>query len=122
MKTLTFALPLLGACLLTAQFIPDKKVVIHPAVESLAVRTGSVEGPGTGLASTTPTTPAARGGAGGPGRAGRAGRGNATPPPIPPPPPAPGIPAAAVAVEQKAQGKRPAIPVGEAFDGLGEGF
>src|SRR5215831_6802161 len=115
MKTLTSVFLLATASLLHAQFIPDKKVVIHPAVESPAVRTGSVQGPGSGLASTTPTTPAARGG---PGRAGRAGRGNATPPPIPPPPPAPEIPAAAVAVEQKAQGKRPAIPVGESFDGL----
>jgi len=119
MKTLTFVFPLLAASLLPAQFIPDKKVVIHPAVESPAVRTGSVQGPGSGLASTTPTTPAARGG---PGRAGRAGRGNTPPPPIPAPPPAPEIPAAALAVEQKAQGKRPAIPVGESFDGLGEGF
>jgi hypothetical protein len=64
--------------------------------------------------------PAARGGAN--ARGGRSGRGPATPPPIPPPPPAPDIAAAATAVQQSTQGKRPAIPVEAAFDGLGEGF
>jgi hypothetical protein len=123
MKTLTLlgaGFTLLTTCILTAQFIPDKKVVIHPAVESKAVRLGAIQGPGTGLAATPPTQPAARGGANA-ARGGRAGRGG-TPPPIPPPPQAPEISAAGVAVQQTAQGKRPAIPAGAAFDGLGEGF
>jgi hypothetical protein len=112
--------PALLACTAAAQFIPDKPVTIHPAVESKAVRLGSVQGPGTGLASQPPTMPAARGGAG--GRAGRVGRGPTNPPPIPPPPAAPDIPPAAATIEQKGQGKRPAIAVGVSFDGLGEGF
>jgi hypothetical protein len=36
--------------------------------------------------------------------------------------PAPVITAASAAVEQKAQGKRPAVPLLESFDGLGSGF
>jgi hypothetical protein len=123
MKTLTLALLLVApftTFLLTAQFIPDKQVVIHPAVESKAVRLGSIQGPGAGLASTAPTMPAARGGAN--ARGGRGARGNTNPPPIPPPPPAPDIPAAAAAVEQKAQGKHTALPIGDSFDGLGTGF
>ena len=102
------------------QFIPDKPVVIHPAVESHPEQEGALKGPGNGLGETPPTPPAARG-----GRAGRAGRGRAGrggPPPIPPPPPAPEIGAAGRAVEQTTQGKRPAIPVGASFDGLGDGF
>src|SRR6516164_5695566 len=71
------------------QFIPDKQVVIHPAVNSQAVRDGSLKGPGAGLGATPPTSPAARGGAGA-GRAGRGGRAGG-PPPVPPPPPAPEI-------------------------------
>src|SRR5215469_1193284 len=79
------------------QFIPDKPVVIHPAVVSEAVRQGATEGTALGLSSPIP--PAARGGAGA-GRAGRAGRGAAAgPPPIPPPPPAPEISAAGAAPE-----------------------
>src|ERR1035438_8063787 len=34
------------------QFIPDKPVVIHPAVESKPERQGATEGPGTGLGTT----------------------------------------------------------------------
>jgi hypothetical protein len=102
------------------QFIPDKAVVIHPAVESTAVRQGPTEG--TALGASSPIPPAARGGAGA-GRAGRAGRGAAAgPPPIPPPPPAPEISAAGAAVEQPKQGERPAIEPLTSFDGLGEGF
>ncbi len=110
-----FALSLFAVtCLGTAQFIPDKAVVIHPAVESQPERQGAIKGPGTGLGATPPTPPAARGGA----RAPRAGG----PPPIPPPPPAPEINAAGSAVEQTTPGKRPAIEPVAAFDGLGEGF
>ncbi|HEV2445814.1 MAG TPA: hypothetical protein VGS58_07830, partial [Candidatus Sulfopaludibacter sp.] len=104
----------------TAQVLPDKPVTVHPAVESVPVREGAGRGPGTGLGATAPTPPAARGGGGG-ARGGRAGRGG-TPPPIPLPPPAPEIKAAGAAVEQTAQGKRPAIPALAGFDGLGEGF
>jgi hypothetical protein len=99
------------------QFIPDKPVVIHAAVESQPERRGEIKGPGAGLGATPPTPPAARGGAGRAG--GRAGRGE---PPIPPPPPAPEIGKAGAAVEQTAQGSRPAIEPGASFDGLGEGF
>jgi hypothetical protein len=107
------------------QFIPEKPVVIHPAVESQAERSGSTEGPGKGLGATPPTPAAARGGAGaaGGGRAARGGAGRAgTPPPIPPPPPAPEIKGAGAAVEQTTQGNRAAIQAGASFDGLGEGF
>ena len=83
-----------------AQFIPDKAVVIHHAVESRPERQGATKGPGTGLGSTPPTSPAARRGAGTGGRTTRA-RGT---PPIPPPPPAPEIDAAGAAVEQTTQG------------------
>jgi hypothetical protein len=102
------------------QFIPDKAVVIHPAVVSQAEQKGALKGPGTGLGATLPTPPAARGGGAGRGRggAGRAGG----PPAIPPPPPAPEIGAAGAAVEQKEQGKRAAIEPLAAFDALGEGF
>jgi hypothetical protein len=102
------------------QFIPDKPVVIHPAVLSPPVVQGASQGPGTGLGATPPTPPAARGGGGraGGARGGRAGG----PPPIPPPPPAPEIGAAGAAVEQTASGKRPAIEPLAAFDGLGNGF
>lgn len=102
------------------QFIPDKPVTIHTAVESPAVHEGSLQGPGTGLAATAPTPPAPRpGGAARGGRAGRAGRGA---PPIPPPPPAPEISKEGAAVEQTAQGKRPAIQPIASFDGLGNDF
>jgi hypothetical protein len=98
-----------------AQFIPEKRVVIHPAVLSQPENQGEIKGPGTGLGSTPAAPPpAGRGG----GRAGRAGG----PPPIPPPPPAPEIPAAGAAVEQTVQGTRPAIEAVASFDGLGEGF
>ncbi len=103
------------------QFIPDKPVVIHPAVESPAVRQGATQGPGTGLGSAPPTPPAARGGAGG-ARAARAGAARGGPPPIPAPPPAPEISAAGAAVEQTAQGTRAAIEPVASFDGLGLGF
>src|SRR5258708_40376279 len=76
------------------QFIPDKLVVIHPAVESRPERQGATKGPGTGLGATAPTPPAGRGGGAARG-AGRAARGGTNgPPPIPPPPPAPEINAA----------------------------
>jgi hypothetical protein len=101
-----------------AQFIPDKPVVIHAAVESKAVREGAIEGPGSGLGTAPPAPPpAGRGGA----RAGKAGRAGG-PPPIPPPPPAPEISAAGAKVEQTEPGKRAAIEAGASFDGLGEGF
>src|SRR4051794_1277175 len=54
------------------QFIPDKQVVIHPAVVSPAVREGAMKGPGTGLGTTPPTIPAARGLAGAARGGGRA--------------------------------------------------
>ena len=113
------------------QFIPDKAVVIHPAVESLPARQGATEGPGTGLGATPPTPPAARGGAAGARAGGRAGQGGTGPgraaraggpPPIPPPPAAPEISAAGAAVEQTTQGARAAIEPAASFDGLGEGF
>src|SRR5262249_14711712 len=97
----------------------DKKVVIHAAVVSKAETAGEMKGPALGQTPPAPP-PAARGGAGGAGRAGR-GRGG-TPPPIPPPPPAAEIKAAGAAVEQTVQGKKPEIPLGVHFDGLGEGF
>ena len=56
------------------QFIPDKPVVIHPAVESKPERQGATEGPGTGLGTTPPTPPAARGGTGAARAGGRAAR------------------------------------------------
>lgn len=102
------------------QFIPGKAVVIHPAVESQPDRQGSISGPGTGLGTTAPKPPAARGGAG--GRAARGAARAGGPPPVPPPPPSPEIGAAGAAVEQKTQGKRPAIEPGSNFDGLGQGF
>jgi hypothetical protein len=95
------------------QFIPDRTVVIHPAVESKPERQGPTMGPGTGLGATLPTLPVARG-----GRAARAGG----PPPIPLPPPAPEIDAAASAIEQTEQGTRAAIEPAAGFDGLGAGF
>ena len=95
-----------------AQFIPDKPVTIHPAVESRPVNQGSIAGPGEGLRSTAGAPPPARGGRG------RSGG----PPAIPPPPPAPEISSAGTAVEQRAQGNRPAIKSRASFDGLGYGF
>ncbi len=100
------------------QFIPDKRVTIHPAEVSTPVRQGSIKGPGEGLGSAPPNLPPER-----PGRGGRGGRGAASAP-APPitPPPAPGIGASGAAVEQTTQGTRPAIPLVVSFDGLGEGF
>ena len=103
------------------QFIPDKQVVIHPAVESQPERQGAMKGPGTGLGTTPPAPPPARGGAGAARAGGRAARAGG-PPPIPPPPPAPEIDAAGAAVEQTTQGNRAAIDPVASFDGLGEGF
>jgi hypothetical protein len=100
------------------QFIPDKAVVIRPAVESTPVRQGEMRSKGLGL-TPPPPPPAGRGGGG--GGAARGGRGGA-PPAIPPPPPAPEIGAAGAAVEQTAQGGRPKIDPIASFDGLGEGF
>jgi hypothetical protein len=100
------------------QFIPDKRVAIHAAELSKPEHQGSIKGPGTALGSTPPNPPPER-----PGRGGRGGRApsNAPAPPIIPPP-APQIGAAGAAVEQSAQGTRPAIPPLASFDGLGEGF
>ena len=96
-----------------AQFIPDKPVTIHPAVESTLVRKGEIKGPGAGLGETKPAPPPA-------GRGGRGGRG-ATPPAIHVPA-MPEVPEAATAVEQRTQGQRAAIPPAASFDGLGAGF
>ena len=100
------------------QFIPEKSVVIHPAVESPPQRQGQMEGPGKGLSATPPSPPEARGVAGRGNARGRAGG----PPPIPPPPPAPEISAAGAAVEQTTQGKRAALEPLASFDALGDGF
>jgi hypothetical protein len=55
------------------QFIPDKQVVIHRAVESKPERKGELKGPGSGLGSTQPSPPEARRGTGrGAGRPPRA--------------------------------------------------
>ncbi|HJT89360.1 MAG TPA: hypothetical protein VJ732_15940, partial [Bryobacteraceae bacterium] len=114
MKPLTF---LALACFVAQsapQFIPDKPVVIHPAAESKAEQQGSIKGPGAGLGQTPPAPPPEP-------RAGRGGRGpRRDPPPIPPPPPAPEITPAGAAVEQTAEGNRPAIAPLASFDGLGE--
>ena len=112
MKRWAFPLFALGfAALAMEQFIPDKPVVIHPAVESKPERQGEMKGPGTGLGATPPAPSSPRRGA-------RPGG----PPPIPPPPPAPEIGAAGAAVEQTTQGRRAPIQPMESFDGLGEGF
>lgn len=95
---------------LSEQFIPDKTVVIHPAVESRPHREGSPKGPGKGLGSTAPAP-----------QLPRAPRSSASAP-IPPQPPAPQVGQAAAAVEQTTQGDRPPVPAGASFDGLGEGF
>ncbi len=100
------------------QFIPDKLVVIHRAVESQPERQGATKGPGTGLGTTPPTLTSRSGAARAGGRAARAGG----PSPIPPPPPAAEINAAGAAVEQTTQGRRAAIEPVASFDGLGEGF
>ena len=99
------------------QFIPEKSVVIHPAVESPPQRQGAMEGPGTGLRATPPSPAETR----------AAGRGNVRareggPRPIPPRPPAPEINAAGAAVEQTTQGKRAALETLASFDALGDGF
>src|SRR5579885_3085951 len=108
MRRLLFSLPLLAAACL-AQFIPEKPVVIHPAVNSTPERQGPIEGPGKGLGSITP-----------PDRGARPGR-TRPPAPIPPAPPSPELNGAAVAIEQTAQGKRPAPKLLASFDGLGNG-
>ena len=100
------------------QFIPEKPVTIHPAVLSKAEQQGTFKGPGTGLGSAPPNLPPERAGRG--GRGGRAASNAAAPRIVAPP--APEIGAAGAAVEQSAQGTRPAIPTLAAFDGLGEGF
>src|SRR5215472_9497591 len=109
------ALGLLAAAVALPQFIPDKPVIIHPAVESKAEHQGSIIGPGDGLGVTHPAPPPQRPGA---ARGPRTGN----PPPIPPPPPVPQIGSGGAAVEQTSHGTRPAIPPLESFDGLGEGF
>jgi hypothetical protein len=105
--------PFLFALVMDGQFIPDKPVVIHHAVESTPERQGAIKGPGEGLGSTQPAPPPTRSGGGARVR---------TPPPIPPPPPAPEIAAAGAAVEQTTQGTRAAIEPGAGFDALGAGL
>lgn len=101
------------------QFIPDKLVVIHPAVESRPERQGATEGPGTGLGKTPPTIAATRAGT----AMARVGVRSARAAEVPPVPPiAPKINAAGAAVEQTKQGKRRLIKPIASFDGLGEGF
>ena len=95
-----------------AQFIPNKPVVIHPAVVSTAEHQGTMEGPGTGLGATPPAAQPT----------GNRNRRPPAAPTFPPPPAAPEIGAAGAAVEQTKQGTRPAIPSLATFDGLGEGF
>jgi hypothetical protein len=109
--------PPLGAM---EQFIPDKRVTIHSAQESKAERQGALKGPGTGLGAAPPTIPAGRG----PGAAGRGARGGRAPAAAPAivAPPAPEIGSVGAGIEQKTQGSRPAIPLIDSFDGLGEGF
>ncbi len=109
-----FAWEVFLAPIAKGQFVPDKPVVIHPAVESTPVRKGPLKGPGAGLGSTTPAPPPPR-----PPSA-RRPRPEAVPPPEPPP--APDIPSAARAIEQTSQGERPAIEPEVAFDGLGQSF
>jgi hypothetical protein len=58
------------------QFIPDKRVAIHPAELSKPEHQGSMKGPGTGLGSTPANLP--------PERAGRGGRGGRAPSNRPP--------------------------------------
>ena len=103
------------------QFVPDKAVVIHPAVESQPERQGTAEGPGTGLGTTPPAPPPAARGTGAARAGGRAARAGGLPP-IPLPPPAPEINAAGAAIEQTTQGGSAAIQPAVSFDGLGEGF
>ena len=99
------------------QFIPEKRIDIHPAEMSKAVKRGDIQGPGTGLGRTPPNVPPPRS-----GRGGRSGPGAANAAPPIAAPPTPEIGAAGAAVEQTAQGRRPAIPALASFDGLGEGF
>jgi hypothetical protein len=99
------------ASVMAEQFIPDKQVLIHPAVESQPVREGPVKGPNIGLEATPPTATGGRGAA-------RA----SVPPTFPAPPPAPEINAAGAAIEQTTQGKHPALKLLASFDALGDGF
>jgi len=92
-----------------AQFIPDKPVVIHPAVLSKAEQVGSIKGPERGLGATVPAAMPRR-----------PNRNSAVP--FPAPPVAPAVSAAAAAVEQTTQGNRKAIEMVASFDGLGEGL
>lgn len=101
---------LAAAAFALGQFIPDKPAAIHAVALSTPVRRGPVEGPGTGLGSTKP-----------PERPPRNARPR-PPAPVPPPPEAPDIGAAAIAVEQTAQGKRQSPQLLAGFDGLGNGF
>ena len=101
------------------QFIPDKPVTIHPAVESRPEQQGSREGPGTGLGNTPPTPPAGRGASPPVRPESRTARAAQVPPT---PPAAPTISTAGAAVEQTTPGKRRPIEPIASFDGLGEGF
>jgi hypothetical protein len=102
------------------QFIPDKRVTIHPAVVSKPDPRGEIKGPGGGLGSTSPNLSPESTGPGG-GRGGRGGRAPANPAPIVTPP-VPEIGTAGAAVEQSAQGTRLPLAVVTGFDGLGNGF
>lgn len=105
-----FGLGILLALRAQGQFVPDKPVAIHAAIESTPVHKGALKGPGAGLGYTMPAPPRPR------PRSARRSMAEAAPPP------APEISAAAEAIEQTSQGKRPAIEPEVAFDGLGEGF
>ena len=103
------AVALWTTALAAAQFIPDKPVTIHPAVESRPDRSGEIKGPGQGLGVTAPApAPPLR-----PSR---------RPAPPQPAPPTPTLNLAGSAVEQRSQGQRSAIPLLASFDGLGQGF
>ncbi len=96
------------------QFIPDKPVAIHAAVESTPVRKGPIEGPGQGLGSTPPAPLPPR-----PPTEHRPPQ-SGGPPPTPPPPV--DVPPASAAVEQTSQGSRRPIEPDAGFDALGDGF
>jgi hypothetical protein len=99
------------------QFVPDKQVAIHPAVESQPERKGPSEGPGTGLGQTPPTPPAVD------ASAPRAGSRSARAAEVPlTPAVVPEISATGAAVEQTTQGRRAPVEPMASFDGLGEGF
>jgi hypothetical protein len=90
-----------------AQFIPEKRVAIHPATLSKAHTEGTFKGPGNGLGKAPPA-PAIP----------RQAR-SAAVPAIPPQPPAPQVALEGAAVEQTSAGTRAPLAILESFDGLG---